>query len=66
VRICRRYVNKQLVNEIHYLRDAQQKSDCLGQLEALFNEPSGNGIGIKAISALSLSLLGNFRDPIQN
>lgn len=43
-RITDDYVNMQLQNEEASLARYQQKSDTLGQLEAMFNEPSETGI----------------------
>jgi len=43
-RITDEYVNMQLQNEEASLTRYQQKADVLGQLEALFNEPSETGI----------------------
>lgn len=43
-RITDDYVNMQLQNEDASLAHYQQKADTLGQLEAMFNEPSETGI----------------------
>lgn len=48
-RIVDPYVNKQLSNENSSLQRYQQKSDVLGQLEGIFNEPSETGLN-KSIS----------------
>lgn len=44
VRVVDPYVNKQLQNENSSLEMYKQKSDVLGQLEAIFNEPSTTGL----------------------
>lgn len=49
VRIVDPYVNKQLSNENSSLEMHKQKSDVLGQLEGIFNEPSETGLN-KSIS----------------
>ncbi|MCA9766047.1 MAG: flagellar hook-associated protein FlgK [Carnobacterium sp.] len=48
-RIVDPYVNKQLSNENSSLEKYKQKSDVLGQLEGIFNEPSETGLN-KSIS----------------
>ncbi|MGB3160706.1 MAG: flagellar hook-associated protein FlgK [Carnobacterium sp.] len=49
IRIVDPYVNKQLRNENSSLEMYKTKSDALGQLEAIFNEPSETGLN-KSIS----------------
>src|SRR5699024_2709828 len=44
IRVTDEYVIKQLQNEEASLERYQQKSDVLGQLKAIFNEPSSTGI----------------------
>lgn len=44
IRIVDPYVNKQLRNENSSLEMYKTKSDALGQLEAIFNEPSETGL----------------------
>lgn len=44
VRVVDSYVNSQLRNETSHLERYQQKSEILGQLEAIFNEPSETGL----------------------